>query len=135
MRDWLVEACRQADFTPRILQDADREPAVIKFVAAKLGVALLPQQIQMLPHEGVVFRPLKPALITESCAVWRPDNRSNCLEHYVRIVKELLEPELAASQEARKPWDPKLLLSATGTIPIVASTFVRFLVGDLSEPE
>ncbi|MEO8427761.1 MAG: LysR substrate-binding domain-containing protein [Verrucomicrobiota bacterium] len=89
VREWLVEACRQADFTPRILQDADREPAVIKFVAARLGVALLPQQIQMLPHEGVVFRPLDPVLITESCAVWRPDNRSNCLEHYVRIVKEL----------------------------------------------
>jgi DNA-binding transcriptional LysR family regulator len=89
VRAWLVDACRQADFTPRILQEADREPAVIKFVAARLGVALLPQQIQMLPHEGVVFRPLEPALITESCAVWRPDNRSNCLEHYVRIVKEL----------------------------------------------
>jgi hypothetical protein len=89
VREWLVETCRQADFTPRILQDADREPAVIKFVAARMGVALLPQQIQMLPHEGVVFRPLKPTLITESCAVWRPDNRSNCLEHYVRIVKEL----------------------------------------------
>ena len=88
-RTWLVEACRQADFTPRILQEADREPAVIKFVAARLGVALLPHQVQMLPHEGVVFRALEPALITESCAVWRPDNRSNCLEHYVRIVKEL----------------------------------------------
>jgi DNA-binding transcriptional LysR family regulator len=88
-RAWLVEACRQADFNPRILQEADREPAVIKFVAARLGVALLPQQVQMLPHEGVVFRSIKPRLIAESCVVWRPDNRSNCLEHYVRIVKQL----------------------------------------------
>jgi LysR family transcriptional regulator, benzoate and cis,cis-muconate-responsive activator of ben and cat genes len=37
--EWLIETCREAGFTPRILQDADREPAVISFVAAGLGVA------------------------------------------------------------------------------------------------
>jgi hypothetical protein len=37
--EWLIETCRGAGFTPRILQDADREPAVISFVAAGLGVA------------------------------------------------------------------------------------------------
>jgi len=45
----------KAGLTPRILQDADREPAVISFVAAGLGVALLPEQIKRLPHEGVIF--------------------------------------------------------------------------------
>jgi len=35
--EWLINTCREAGFTPRILQDADREPAVISFVAAGLG--------------------------------------------------------------------------------------------------
>ena len=35
--EWLIQACREAGFTPRILQDADREPAVLSFVAARRG--------------------------------------------------------------------------------------------------
>lgn len=27
--EWLIHVCREVGFTPRILQDADREPAVI----------------------------------------------------------------------------------------------------------
>jgi DNA-binding transcriptional LysR family regulator len=39
-RDWLTETCRQAGFTPRILQDAELEPALMTFVAEGLGVSL-----------------------------------------------------------------------------------------------
>jgi DNA-binding transcriptional LysR family regulator len=87
--EWLIHACRGAGFTPRILQDADREPAVVSFVAAGLGVALLPEQVKRLPHEGVIFRPLQPRLTAESWAVWKVSNSSGCLKQYIRIVKEL----------------------------------------------
>jgi len=87
--EWLIHTCREAGFTPRILQDADREPAVISFVAAGLGVALLPEQIKRLPHEGVIFRPLRQRLIADSWAVWKVNNSSDCLKQYIQIVKEL----------------------------------------------
>ncbi len=87
--EWLIDACREIGFTPRILQDADREPAVISFVAAGLGVALLPEQIKKLPHEGVVFRPLRRQLTADSWAVWNVNNSSDCLKQYIQIVKEL----------------------------------------------
>jgi DNA-binding transcriptional LysR family regulator len=86
---WLIDACREAGFTPRILQDADREPAVISFVAAGLGVALLPEQIKRLPHEGVIFLPLRRRLTAESWAVWKGNNSSGCLKQYLQIVKGL----------------------------------------------
>jgi DNA-binding transcriptional LysR family regulator len=86
---WLVGVCREAGFTPRILQDADREPAVISFVAAGLGVALLPEQIKRLPHEGMIFRPLRRRSTAESWAVWRDNNASGCLKQYIQIVREL----------------------------------------------
>jgi DNA-binding transcriptional LysR family regulator len=86
---WLIDTCREAGFTPRILQEADREPAVISFVAAGLGVALLPEQIKRLPHEGVIFRPLRRRLTAESWAVWKGNNASACLKQYLQIVKEL----------------------------------------------
>jgi DNA-binding transcriptional LysR family regulator len=87
--EWMISACREVGFTPRILQDADREPAVISFVAAGLGVALLPEQIKRLPHEGVIFRPLRQRLIADSWAVWKVNNSSDCLKQYIQIVKEL----------------------------------------------
>ena len=87
--EWLISACREAEFTPRILQEADREPALISFVAAGLGVALLPEQIRRLPHEGVIFLPLRRRLTAESWAVWKGNDSSSCLKQYVQIVKEL----------------------------------------------
>ena len=87
--DWLINACREAGFTPRILQDADREPAVISFVAAGLGVALLPEQIKRLPHEGVIFRPLRRRPSADAWAIWKVNNSSDCLKQYIQIVKEL----------------------------------------------
>ena len=87
--EWLIDACRKAGFTPRILQDADREPAVISFVAAGLGVALLPEQIKKLPHQGVIFRPFRQRLTVDSWAVWNANNSSDCLKRYVQIVKQL----------------------------------------------
>jgi DNA-binding transcriptional LysR family regulator len=87
--EWLIDVCREAGFMPRILQDADREPAVLSFVAAGLGVALLPEQIKRLPHEGVIFRPLRQRLTADSWAVWKGTNGSACLKQYLQIVKEL----------------------------------------------
>jgi DNA-binding transcriptional LysR family regulator len=87
--EWLIDVCRKAGFTPRILQDADREPAVISFVAAGLGVALLSERLKRLPHEGVIFRPLRQRLIADSWAVWKVNNSSDCLKQYIQIVKEL----------------------------------------------
>jgi len=88
-REWLIEICHEAGFAGRILQEADSEPTAIKFVADGLGVALLPDQITGLQHEGVVFRPLSPPLRRESTIAWRADNPSRPLQDYIRIVKEL----------------------------------------------
>jgi DNA-binding transcriptional LysR family regulator len=87
--EWLISTCCAAGFIPRILQDADREPAVISFVAAGLGVALLPEQTKRLPHEGVIFLPLRQKLTMDSWAVWKTNNPSDCLRQYIQIVKEL----------------------------------------------
>jgi len=88
-REWLAETCKEAGFAGRILQEADSEPTMIQFVADGLGVALMPEQITGLPHDGVVFRPLVPTLLRESTIAWRADNPSRPLKDYIQIVKEL----------------------------------------------
>ena len=85
----MIDLCWHAGFTVKILQEADIEPTALKFVAGGLGVALLPEQVVELPHEGVVFRPLSPPLRRESTVAWRADNASGSLKEYIQIVKDL----------------------------------------------
>ncbi len=88
-RQWLLNTCQGAGFTAKILQQCETELTAIQFVADGLGVALLPEQITKLPHEGAVFLPLSPALRRESTIAWRADNPSKPLKDYIQIVKEL----------------------------------------------
>jgi DNA-binding transcriptional LysR family regulator len=78
----------------------DGEPAALKFVSDSLGVALMPEQITGLPHEGVVFRPLSPPLRRESTIAWRADNLSKPVKDYIQIVKDLSRS--AAATRRRK---------------------------------
>ena len=87
-RRWLKQTCQRVGFSPKVLQDAEIERTLIQAVAAGLGVALLPDQVKKLPHETVVFRPLTPRVMTESCIAWKADNSSPALKAYVDIVSD-----------------------------------------------
>ncbi|HKS36874.1 MAG TPA: LysR substrate-binding domain-containing protein [Verrucomicrobiae bacterium] len=91
-RDWLCETCQPAGFTPRILQDAESEPALMTFVAEGLGVTLAREHIKTLPHPGVAIRPLAPPVATDYFIAWNRDNDSRALQQYVEIVKSLTAP-------------------------------------------
>lgn len=88
-RDWLLELCQSAGFAAKILQEADDEPTAMRFVADGLGVTLVPGQVTNLPHEGVLFLPLSPALRRGSAIAWRADNPSLPLKDYIKIVRDL----------------------------------------------
>jgi DNA-binding transcriptional LysR family regulator len=88
-RDWLNGTCQQAGFTPRVLQDAELESALMTFVAEGLGVTLAREHIKRFPHPGVVFRPLTPAAKSDYWIAWNRNNDSRALQQYVEIVKGL----------------------------------------------
>ena len=88
-REWLNRTCQPAGFTPRVLQDAELEPSLMTFVAEGLGVTLAREHIKKLPHPGVVFRPLAPALKSDYCIAWNRNNDSRALQQYIEIVKGL----------------------------------------------
>ncbi|HWH72389.1 MAG TPA: LysR substrate-binding domain-containing protein [Candidatus Sulfotelmatobacter sp.] len=89
-RDWLNSTCQQAGFTPRVLQDAELESALMTFVAEGLGVALAREHIKKVPHPGVVLRPLAPPIRSEYCIAWNRNNDSRALQEYIEIVKGLV---------------------------------------------
>jgi DNA-binding transcriptional LysR family regulator len=88
-RDWLNATCQPAGFIPRILQDAELEPALMTFVAEGLGVSLAREHIKKLAHPGVALRPLVPAIKSDYCIAWNRDNDSKALLQYIEIVKSL----------------------------------------------
>ncbi len=90
-RDWLNATCQQAGFTPRVLQDAELERALMTFVAEGLGVTLAREHIKRLPHPGVALRPLAPAVKSDYCIAWNRNNDSRALQQYIEIVKGLAE--------------------------------------------
>jgi DNA-binding transcriptional LysR family regulator len=91
-RDWLCETCQQAGFTPKVLQDADLEPALMTFVAEGLGVSLAREHIKKLPHPGVALRPLTPPVKVDYGIAWNRDNDSKAVQQYIEIVKSLAGP-------------------------------------------
>lgn len=54
-------ACLEAGFEPRIALQNDDYPAVLGFVAAGFGVALVPDMVVRVVREDVVIRELEPA--------------------------------------------------------------------------
>jgi DNA-binding transcriptional LysR family regulator len=50
----VAEAFARAGFRPKILQMVERGYTILGLVAARCGVALVPESLQALPHGGVV---------------------------------------------------------------------------------
>lgn len=90
-REWLVATCQKGGFTPRVLEDAESEAALLNFVAEGLGVALAREHIQRLPHTGVVFRPLTVPVITPYYIAWNGDNDSRALAKYIQTIQAVLK--------------------------------------------
>ena len=57
--DETVAACRAAGFSPRVGQQAPRITSTLGLVAAGLGIALVPESMQNMRMDGVVYRRLK----------------------------------------------------------------------------
>ena len=86
-----------AAFRPRRVQTPERFSVMLNSVAAGLGVALMLEQNRHLPHEGVVFRHLKPPMRAELFVAWRPDDQSRALHEYLRILRASPQRPAASS--------------------------------------
>ena len=86
--DIIIAACEEAGFAPRFGQEAPQIGAVVNFVAAGFGFAIVPISIRQIKVEGVTHVPLsgrKPRA-NLACA-WRKDERSAVVLNFVRSVR------------------------------------------------
>lgn len=82
----VAQACAGAGFKPRILQAAERGHTLLALVAGSCGVALVPESLQALPHDGVVFKEVRNPPQSPLYLAWMGGERSNLQKAFVEVV-------------------------------------------------
>lgn len=85
---WLLLLCRQAGFQPEVVREEGEPVTVLNYVAAGLGVSILPEQFSKLFTVGVAFLPLaRPVPRYRYCAAWLPGNHHAALLRFVEAAQ------------------------------------------------
>jgi len=84
----IMEICSSSGFHPRIYQEIGQIDIIINFIAAGLGISILPQSVGMMKHDGVVYKPLEWMDIhAEIIAIWKEDPPSPILRNFITTVE------------------------------------------------
>ena len=95
LRDQTLAACRRAGFEPQVALDGGEMDSMLRFVAAGIGVAILPEMVvcDTDPHNGpVALRRLQPRL-TRSLVIARRRDR-----YYSAAAREFTSVLVAAAR-------------------------------------
>lgn len=97
LHDQVFAVCQQAGFSPRVVQEVNEMQVMLGFVAAGLGIALLPASVKQFQRPNVVYRELQPSSLEVALAiVWRRNDSSQVLQAFLDVVREL--------SRQRKEW-------------------------------
>ena len=85
----VMEACSTVGFEPKLGREAPQLATVISFVAAELGIALVPASMQQLRAAGVAYLPTGDVQASISlCLAWRRTEASKVVQNFVILVRE-----------------------------------------------
>lgn len=88
--DHIIAVCYQAGFSPKLIQETQEVQSILGFVAAGLGVALLPAAVQHLQRSHIIYRTFNPPLERLNLALaWHPENESPMLPAFADIVHQV----------------------------------------------
>jgi DNA-binding transcriptional LysR family regulator len=82
----VTRACEHAGFRPKIVQMVERGFTILGLVAARCGVAVLPESLKALPHSGIVFRPLAEPPSADLFLAWNSDSPT-LLPEFLKVLE------------------------------------------------
>lgn len=87
--DAIITACRGAGFSPLVGQEAPRVLSTLNLVAAGLGVSIVPESLDRLKMDGVVYRPLAkdPPLVAPLILACRSGENSAAVQRFIDLVQ------------------------------------------------
>jgi len=94
--DAILVACREAGFSPQVVQEAPRMTATLSLVAAGLGVSIVPASMQRLRGDGIVYRELSEcrSLVAPLHLATRVGDTSSVLERFRELVLNAASSEV-----------------------------------------
>jgi DNA-binding transcriptional LysR family regulator len=81
--DLLIDSLAGARATPRVIQYAPEMLTIIGLVAAGTGVSLVPASVNRLALDGVTYRPVSGAPLSELVAITRAGEESALVQAFV----------------------------------------------------
>jgi DNA-binding transcriptional LysR family regulator len=97
--DTIISACRSVGFSPNVVQEAPQMTSMVNFVAAGVGVALVPRSMCQLHAEGVSYARISPP--SPSAMLWlthqRTDNLSSVVRAFMHCGESVLQAQAAES--------------------------------------
>jgi DNA-binding transcriptional LysR family regulator len=89
----VITLCQGLGFAPQIVHTVTVTGAVtlLSLVAAGVGVSILPNHVQTLRREGVIYRAIQDVELTRQVAVvWRRDDGSIGLRQFLKVIQEVM---------------------------------------------
>lgn len=87
LSDAIIAACLKAGFKPRVAQQTPQLSSTVNFVAAALGVAIVPTCMRHLRAESVVFLPLRGELLVASIGfATRARDETPAIQNLVQLI-------------------------------------------------
>lgn len=85
----VTRSCEETGFNPEVTHEADDVIAVLGFVAAGLGVSILPESLRNVRADGIAFRPLHHGPSVEIGLAYRRDESSRILLSFLEVAREI----------------------------------------------
>lgn len=96
----VISLCRKVGFEPKIMPNVTVTGvvALLSLVASEKGVSILPNHVQVLHREGVIYRAIQDATLNRQTAVvWRQKDSSMVLHNFLNVIQEILHLPLLDS--------------------------------------
>ena len=88
VHDAVEETCAAHGFLPNVALEVSETATLVSFVAAGLGVSLVPESVRHMNVDGAVYRPLAgDAAAVELALAWRRDDVTAVLERALAIIR------------------------------------------------
>ncbi len=91
MYDAVSALCRDAGFEPTIRHEVAETSTLVTFVAAALGVAIVPEPVSELVVAGATYRPLSSRARMELLVATRADDDSALLARTLRVLRRQVQ--------------------------------------------
>jgi DNA-binding transcriptional LysR family regulator len=112
--DAVLAACREAGFTMQIAHEVDNLHTACALVDAGLGVCFVPAGVQEKRSNGIVLRPVTPALphVDSQLAIAYKPHSCELVSLFIEVVREVMASKRSRSRTPRLRWPAGRMASA-----------------------